>query len=378
MEKEYISKRGCLRAVKSGGRGALTIGKNVFRIVRVKGLGFFVYFYASKARTASWGRVRIRAGSGDGGVAIILKKLNIWTSTTSTQPNCKTDQSSSSNMPDEVSGSQEYASPYHPQGKLYGFVCVVTGAGPKNAIGYSTVLELAAHGVAVIYAIDTTLPNLDALVSACASTSPNTKILGVELDVNGEQGHLELIDDILNLWGRLDVWVSTSTALGPGHLTSTGPGGLTETMVAEAVAPFWAVKWAPGAMKKVCSKRDYPNAAPKKSSFGSIIVVTHTASQVAGPWGPALVMASHAALGVVRSGCRELAGTGVRINAISAGVIEHRGREEAAVVKGVPLMRAGKPEEVGKVVGFLASGFSSYVNGANIVVDGGATAVGCM
>ncbi|ODQ52228.1 NAD(P)-binding protein [Saitoella complicata NRRL Y-17804] len=281
-------------------------------------------------------------------------------------------------MPDEVSGSQEYASPYHPQGKLYGFVCVVTGAGPKNAIGYSTVLELAAHGVAVIYAIDTTLPNLDALVSACASTSPNTKILGVELDVNGEQGHLELIDDILNLWGRLDVWVSTSTALGPGHLTSTGPGGLTETMVAEAVAPFWAVKWAPGAMKKVCSKRDYPNAAPKKSSFGSIIVVTHTASQVAGPWGPALVMASHAALGVVRSGCRELAGTGVRINAISAGVIEHRGREEAAVVKGVPLMRAGKPEEVGKVVGFLASGFSSYVNGANIVVDGGATAVGCM
>ncbi|BFZ62301.1 hypothetical protein YB2330_003390 [Saitoella coloradoensis] len=279
----------------------------------------------------------------------------------------------------------EYASPYHPQGKLYGFVCVVTAAGNKNSIGYSTVLELAQHGVAVIYAIDTTLPSLDALVSTCASTAPNTKILGLELDVNGEQGHLELIDDILNTWGRLDVWVSisTSTTLAPGRLTSTGPAALTATMAAEAIAPFWAVKWAPAAMKKVSSKRDYPNAAPKESSFGSIVVVTHTASLGAGgpgsSWGPALVMASHAALGVVRAGCRELAGTGVRINAISAGLIEQEreGREEE-VVKGVPLMRAGRPEEVGKVVGFLASGFSSYVNGANIVVDGGATAVGGM
>jgi cytidine deaminase len=37
----------------------------------------------------------------------------------------------------------------------------------------------------------------------------------------------------------------------------------------------------------------------------------------------------------------------------------------------VGLERSGEPEEVAKVVGFLASGFSSYVQGANIVVDGG-------
>jgi len=39
----------------------------------------------------------------------------------------------------------------------------------------------------------------------------------------------------------------------------------------------------------------------------------------------------------------------------------------------VGLERSGEPEEVAKVVGFLASGFSSYVQGANVVVDGGAT-----
>lgn len=39
----------------------------------------------------------------------------------------------------------------------------------------------------------------------------------------------------------------------------------------------------------------------------------------------------------------------------------------------IPLERAGNPQEVARVAGFLASSFSSYVNGANLVVDGGAS-----
>jgi NAD(P)-dependent dehydrogenase (short-subunit alcohol dehydrogenase family) len=39
----------------------------------------------------------------------------------------------------------------------------------------------------------------------------------------------------------------------------------------------------------------------------------------------------------------------------------------------IGLERAGLPTEIGRVVGFLASGFSSYITGANIVVDGGAS-----
>jgi len=39
----------------------------------------------------------------------------------------------------------------------------------------------------------------------------------------------------------------------------------------------------------------------------------------------------------------------------------------------IGLERAGTPAEVGRVAGFLASGFSSYITGANMVVDGGAS-----
>lgn len=101
-------------------------------------------------------------------------------------------------------------------------------------------------------------------------------------------------------------------------------------------------------------------------------------------------MSSHAALGVVRSGVAVLKGTGVRINAITCGQIDvgvdlsSAGLEggqfppaslqsEEVVRRNVGLERAGRPGEVAKVAGFLSSGFSSYITGSEIRVDGGAS-----
>ena len=85
-------------------------------------------------------------------------------------------------------------------------------------------------------------------------------------------------------------------------------------------------------------------------------------------------------------------GTGVRMNCISPGQIDvgvdlkdfdMRGMksqmppanlQSAESQKGsIGLERAGLPTEVARVAGFLASGFSSYITGANMVVDGGAS-----
>ena len=197
---------------------------------------------------------------------------------------------------------------------------------------------------------------------------------------------------ILIAKNRLDVYVTSSGLLGPPSITETTPADLYKLFEANSMAPFFALKYAPAAMSKTAPKGSYPNAAPKDQAYGSIVVVSSVASTYGGCWGPAFTMSSHAALGVVRAGVATLKGSGVRINCISPGQIDigvdlgsfdRRGLSDQFPPSSlqskkvqhdiVGLERAGLPSEVARVAGFLASGFSSYITGSNMVVDGGAT-----
>lgn len=287
----------------------------------------------------------------------------------------------------------EYLSPYRSDGKLYGFVCVVTGA--CQPVGKAIVVELAAHGAACIYACDALPGNQYASLTALvAADYPNTRVIGYPFEVSKEDETLTLIDDVLNSWGRLDIWVCSSGLRGPPSLDSTTPADLIECLQANALAPFYALKYAPPAMGKTTPQGNYPNAAEKDQPYGSIVVVSSVANSYGGSWGPCYTMSSHAALGVVRAGVNALKGTGVRINCISPGQIDTgvdlKGFDMRGMSSQLPssslqskevqkanigLERAGLPQEVAKVAGFLASGFSSYITGANLVVDGGASAM---
>ena len=257
---------------------------------------------------------------------------------------------------------------------------------------------------------------------------PATKIIPYPFSPSSEPDTLALIDDVLNAWGRLDVWVCSSGLLGPASIDKTTPENLQQVWQTNALAPFFALKYAPPAMGKKCEKRHYANASEKDRAYGSIVVVGSVASEYGGCWGPCYTMSAHAALGVVRAGVAVLRGTGVRINCISPGQIDSgidlkgfdmRGlqsqlppanlqSEEVSLVivsgaiemvlirvpqsqkEHIGLARAGLPTEVARVAGFLASGFSSYMtgmsalmpgfdpadhdlSGANMVVDGGAS-----
>lgn len=188
------------------------------------------------------------------------------------------------------------------------------------------------------------------------------------------------------------MFVTSSGLLGPSSINTTTPTDLYKLFEANSMAPFFALKYAPPAMAKTTPKGPYPNSAPKDQAYGSIIVVSSVASTYGGCWGPAFTMSSHAALGVVRAGVATLKGTGVRINCISPGqidigvdlkVLDEKGlsaqfppsslQSKKSQQEIVGLERAGLPIEVARVAGFLASGFSSYTTGSNIVVDGGAS-----
>ena len=100
----------------------------------------------------------------------------------------------------EESESQHF-SPYRSDGKLYGFVCIVTGA--TQPVGKAIVNELAAHGAACVYACSTSPTDDFAGVAAEVNKQwPSTKVIGYPFKAANEEDTLGLIDDVLNAWGR--------------------------------------------------------------------------------------------------------------------------------------------------------------------------------
>jgi NAD(P)-dependent dehydrogenase (short-subunit alcohol dehydrogenase family) len=121
---------------------------------------------------------------------------------------------------------------------------------------------------------------------------------------------------------------------------------------------------------------------------GASIVVNSSINNQIGQAGASVYGASKAAVrSLVRTFSVELAPRGIRINAVSPGLIdtEIKGRigisnESMKTVReqmaqAVPMKRMGTPEELARVVLFLASDDSSYITGAEVVVDGGLTQV---
>jgi 3-oxoacyl-[acyl-carrier protein] reductase len=90
------------------------------------------------------------------------------------------------------------------------------------------------------------------------------------------------------------------------------------------------------------------------------------------------VASKHALNGVVKTLAIELAPFGVLANTVSPGYIAtdltYRNNTQEkidALVSGIPVGRMGSPDEIARVVDFLSSSQNTYINGQNIVVDGG-------
>lgn len=112
---------------------------------------------------------------------------------------------------------------------------------------------------------------------------------------------------------------------------------------------------------------------------GSIInIVSIAGRNGGGPGAGAYATAKGGLITLTKALAKELAPHGVRVNAVSPGVIDTPFHEVfstpemiANFVKGIPLGRVGTSEEVANVIAFLASEAASYVTGETIEVNGG-------
>ena len=130
-------------------------------------------------------------------------------------------------------------------------------------------------------------------------------------------------------------------------------------------------------------------AIPAMPRDGGSIIITSSVSGIEGARGlSAYVTSKHAVIGLMRTAALECVPLGIRVNTINPAPLETRmmraleegltpgkaTRAREAITAGIPLRRYGTPEEVARMMLFLATDDSRYCTGGVYMVDGGISA----
>lgn len=247
---------------------------------------------------------------------------------------------------------------------LAGKVILITGA--SSGIGAATALALGRAGSRVVLAARRLAASEELAQRIVVAGG---EALAVRADVTVEADIVAAVAVAVERFGRLDGAFNNAGVLGPlGPLHEQDNVAYEEIINTNVRALFWSLK--------------YEIAALMASGGGAIVNTASIAGEV-GFAGAAVYAASkHAVLGLTRSAALEYYRQGIRINAVSPGVIAtpmsdagfggSAGRD--AFVDTTPGGRAGTPEEVAQAVLYLLSDAASFVSGHSLRIGGGYTA----
>lgn len=252
-------------------------------------------------------------------------------------------------------------------GKLDGRVVLVTGA--ARGQGEQEARLFAAEGARVVIA-DVLVEQGEALAEELGEGVARF----VRLDVGSEEGWAEAVAVARDAFGKIDGLVNNAGILRFNELVNTPLAEFEQVVRVNMTGAFLGIR----------------AVVPEiEAAGGGTIVNTSSYTGLTGmPLVGAYAATKHAVLGLTKVAAMELAGKGVRVNAICPGAIDTAmsnpalldpgadlSRSDAALDayyrKLVPMGRIGRPEEVAALALFLTGEDSSYITGQPFVIDGG-------
>jgi len=244
-------------------------------------------------------------------------------------------------------------------GLLDNKTAIVTGA--ARGIGKAIALELAKEGANIAFtdiAEDDNFKNTEKELNTLG-----IKAKGYVSDASNFEQSQILIDNVLNDFGAIHVLVNNA--------------GITrDNLLMRMTEEQWDLVLKVN-LKSVFNMTKSVSRPMMKQRMGSIINVSSVVG-VGGNAGQANYSASKAGMiGFTKSIAKELGSRNIRCNAVAPGFIMTAMTDQlpddvkAGWYEKIPLRRGGSPEEVAKVILFLASDLSSYVSGQVINICGG-------
>ncbi len=243
-------------------------------------------------------------------------------------------------------------------------VVLVTGA--STGIGAAVAKAFGASGAQVIVHYNSSAAAARSVAEAITSSANGSATL-VQADVTRPAEITRLVETVLEKFARIDVLVNNAGGLVERNPVDTTPDEIYERIMDLNVRSIF----------QMC-KLVIP--VMKRQGHGNIINVTSVAARTGGGGGSVVYAAAKGAVvSFTRGLARELAPHNIRVNALSPGLIltpfHDRWTPPAmmeALIKTVPMGRAGTAEECVGAVLFLASDqMSSYITGQVIEVNGG-------
>jgi len=244
--------------------------------------------------------------------------------------------------------------------RLAGKIALITGG--ATGIGAAIARRFGQEGAQVMVA--------DINDTAGPRTAAEVGGLFVRCDIGQSDQAASAVAQTVAAYGRLDILINAAAHLGGYHdAAEMSPDEWRSVLAVTLDGVFYCAKYAAQEMLR--------------RGGGAIVNIASVEGMMGAAGHAAYVTGKSALFGLTRSMAIDFGTRGIRVNAISPGIIDS-GRPDIQRLKQDPavmrfwrdmtvLDRMGRPEEVAAAALFLASDEASYITGQNLAVDGGWT-----